>query len=68
MGILGARWGVSSEAAFRNALAGILGKSFGVKVERVEYKDEGGEVFGHPDMVELDVLIRDGEVLVCERD
>ncbi len=66
IGALGARWGVSSEAAFRNALAGILEKSFGVKVERVEYKDESGEVFGHPDMVELDVLIRDGEVLVCE--
>ncbi|MEJ5241237.1 MAG: DUF3782 domain-containing protein [Anaerolineales bacterium] len=66
LGAIGARWGASSEAAFRNALAGILEKSFGVKVERVEYKDESGEVFGHPDMVELDVLIHNGEVLICE--
>lgn len=63
---LGARWGTSSEKAFRDALAGILSESFGVTVERVQYKDESGEVFGRPDQVELDVIIRDGEVLVCE--
>ncbi|MEJ5240656.1 MAG: DUF3782 domain-containing protein [Anaerolineales bacterium] len=66
IGALGARWGVSSEASFREALRAILEDSFGVKVERVEYKDESGEVFGQPDMVELDIIIRDGEVLACE--
>ncbi len=66
IGALGARWGTSTEKAFRDALAGILSESFGVTVERVEYEDESGEVFGHPDQVELDVIIRDGEVLVCE--
>jgi len=66
IGALGARWGVATEATFRKALRGILEDTFGVKVERVEYKDASGEVFGRPDIVELDILIRDGEVLVCE--
>lgn len=66
IGALGSRWGASTEAAFRNALAGILEQSFGVTVERVEYKDESGEVFGRPDVVELDIIIRNGEALACE--
>jgi hypothetical protein len=63
---LGARWGIMSEDAFRNALRGILEENFGVKVERVQYKDESGEVFGRPDQVELDVVIYNGQMLVCE--
>jgi hypothetical protein len=63
---LGARWGIMSENAFRNALRGILEENFGVKVERVHYKDESGEVFGWPDQVELDVVIYNGKMLVCE--
>ncbi len=63
---LGARWGMMSEEAFRNALRGILEENFGVKVERVQYKDESGEVFGWPDQVELDVVIYNGQMLVCE--
>jgi hypothetical protein len=66
IGALGARWGMMSENAFRNALRGILEENFGVKVERVRYKDESGEVFGRPDQVELDVVIYDGQMLVCE--
>lgn len=66
IGALGARWGLSSEATFRKALRAILEESFGVTVERVEFWDEAGEVFGRPDQVELDVIIRDGQILVCE--
>jgi hypothetical protein len=66
IGALGARWGIMSEDAFRNALRGILEENFGVKVERVQYKDESGEVFGRPDQVELDVVIYNGQMLVCE--
>jgi hypothetical protein len=66
IGALGARWGMMSENAFRNALRGILEENFGVKVERVQYKDESGEVFGRPDQVELDVVIYDDQMLVCE--
>ncbi len=35
-------------------------------VERVEYKDKSGEAFGRPDLVELDIIIRNEEVLACE--
>lgn len=66
IGAIGARWGAASEATFRNALKAILEESFGVKVEQVEFRDESGEVFGYPDQVELDVIIRNGHVLVCE--
>ena len=31
----------------------------------VEYDDEG-EVFGRPDQVELDLIIKDGELIICE--
>jgi len=63
---LGARWGLRSENTFRNALRGILEKTFNVKVERVIYQDESGEVFGRPATIELDILIHNGEVLACE--
>ncbi len=66
IGAIGARWGVSTEASFRNAFRAILEESFGMKVEQVEYRDESGEVFGRPDQIELDVIIRNGQVIVCE--
>ncbi len=66
IGALGARWGIQSEAAFRNALAGILEKSFGVEVLNVNEYDDRGEVFGRPDQVELDVIIKNGLLLICE--
>ena len=66
IGAIGARWGMMSEATFRNALRSILEENFGVKVERVKYKDESGEVFGRPDIVDLDVVIYNGHLLVCE--
>ncbi len=68
IGALGARWGLKSERAFRNALKGILEESFPVKVERYTAFDAEGEVFdGHPgELVELDLIIRDGELIVAE--
>ncbi|MCX8060990.1 MAG: DUF3782 domain-containing protein [Anaerolineales bacterium] len=66
IGALGARWGIATEASFRNALKAILEESFGIKVEQVEYRTESGEVYDRPEQVELDVIIRNGEVLVCE--
>jgi len=66
VGALGARWGLQSESAFRNALAGILEQSFGVEVLNVNEYDEQGEVFGRPDQVELDVIIKNGLLLICE--
>ena len=66
IGALGARWGLQSEAAFRKALAGILEQSFGVEVLNINEYDEQGEVFGRPDQVELDVIIKNGLLLICE--
>ena len=66
IGALGSRWGLQSEKAFRDALAAILEKSFGVQVLNVNEYDDQGEVFGRPDQVELDVVIKNGLLLICE--
>ncbi len=66
VGALGARWGLRAESSFREAIKGILEESFPVRVERYLAKDEEGEVFGRPDQVELDLIIRDGEVIAAE--
>ena len=66
IGALGARWGIQAESTFREAIRGILEESFPVKVERYLAKDEEGEIFGQPDQVELDLIIRDGVVIAAE--
>jgi len=66
IGALGARWGLHTEASFRNALRSILEESFGVRVLNITEFDEKGDVFGRPDQVELDVIIQNGLVIVCE--
>jgi hypothetical protein len=63
---MGARWGIASERAFRNALAGILEDSFGVQVLNINEFDEEGIVFGRPDQVELDIIIKNGVLILCE--
>lgn len=66
IGGLGARWGLKSESAFRNALAGILEKHFGVEVLNISEYDDEGVVFGRPDQIELDIIIKNGLLLICE--
>ncbi|MEW6037434.1 MAG: DUF3782 domain-containing protein [Pseudomonadota bacterium] len=66
IGALGSRWGTQSEKAFRDALAAILEKSFGVQVINVNEYDDAGEVFGQPDQVELDVIVKNGLMIICE--
>ena len=66
IGALGARWGTQSEKAFRDALAGILEENFGVQVINVTDYDDQGVVFGRPDQVELDVIVKNGLLLICE--
>ena len=63
---LGARWGLKSERAFRNALAGILEESFEIQVLNVVEHDDEGIVFGRPDQIELDVIIKNGLLIICE--
>ncbi|NET58046.1 MAG: DUF3782 domain-containing protein [Symploca sp. SIO2E6] len=66
IGALGARWGLYSEGSFRNALKGILEDSFAVEVLHLTEYDSAGEVFGRPDQVELDLLIKNGLLIICE--
>jgi len=66
IGALGARWGLQSEWAFRDALAAILVESFEVEVVNVDEFDREGEVFGRPEQVELDVIIKNGMLILCE--
>ena len=66
IGALGARWGIQTEASFRDGLKAILEDSFDVEVLNVTEYDDEGEVFGRPDQVEIDVLIKDGTLILCE--
>ncbi len=66
IGALGARWGLQSEAAFRDGLKAILEESFPVAVLNVLQYDEKGEVFGRPDQIELDLIIQNGMIIACE--
>jgi len=66
IGALGARWGLYSEASFRNALKGILADSFGVQVLNLNLYDHEGEVFGRPDQIELDLIVKNGTTIACE--
>ena len=66
IGALGARWGIASEHSFRAALKGILEKSFGVEVLNINEFDDEGTVFGAPDQVEIDIIIKNGELILCE--
>lgn len=65
MGALGARWGLGSEAAFREGMRGLL-KDTELRVERYFSYDESGKVHGRPDQVELDLVIKDDEVYLVE--
>jgi hypothetical protein len=65
LGGLGARWGIQTEEAFRNAMKTIL-EEVGFTAKRYLAYDTEGEVFGRPDQVGLDVVIQDGKVIVLE--
>jgi len=62
---LGARWGIRSEAAFRQAVAYFMDKA-GLITERFRAFDQEGQVFGWPATVEIDIMVRDGNLTVVE--
>jgi len=66
LGALGTRWGLHSEASFRNGLAGILKDFSDVEVLNINEYDHEGVVFGHPDQIELDIVVKNGQLIVCE--
>ena len=65
MGALGARWGLQAEGAFREGMRAIL-QEVGFSTERFSVKDTTGEALGYPEQIELDILIKNGKLLVAE--
>ena len=65
IGGLGARWGLQTEEAFRHGIRTILAE-VGFTTERFLTWDAAGEVFGHPEQVELDVVVQNGKVIAVE--
>jgi hypothetical protein len=63
--VLGNRWGPKNEAAVRSALQGLIA-GLGYVVERFEVMDEAGQVHGVPALVEIDLVVRDGELWLVE--
>ncbi len=66
IGALGARWGLNSEKAFRDAIRSILSELTNYKVEHFLGYDNEGMVFGRPDQIELDVVIKNGQIWLIE--
>jgi hypothetical protein len=66
---LGARWGIMAESAFRESLEslkGLLEKELGYRVEKWTVFDEAGRVYGYPSVVDVDVTVSDGKLILVE--
>ena len=72
LGALMVLCGLQTEVEFHQAMVNILEVSCKapdsacVRVESETLYDDEGEVFGRPDQVELDVIIQDGTLILCE--
>ncbi len=62
---IGARWGIMSEDAYRQGVAELL-KDAGFEVRRELLYDKEGYVFGEPSEVEIDMVVKDGKVIMVE--
>ena len=62
---LGTRWGLLAEDAFREGIKGIL-ERYGFHVEKWEYYDSEGIVYGAPSVIDVDVLIKDNMHMLIE--
>ncbi len=65
IGALGRRWGLLSEAAFREGMYELL-TPYGFRVERFWARDEEGFVFGRPEQIEVDLLVRNETTIAAE--
>jgi len=67
LGAIGSRWGIRTEASYRNALKGILEEvAPDLEVIHFEDFDSEGMVYDRPGTVELDVIIKNGLLMLCE--
>jgi hypothetical protein len=62
---LGARWGLVNEETFREGIRSLL-KETGYIVERWVWDDKDGSVYGHPSIVDLDVVVKDKTLIVID--
>lgn len=61
------RFGILSEHGFREAMKYVIEEALGVaKVERKTLRDDEGIVYGHPAIIEIDVVVRDKEHILVE--
>jgi hypothetical protein len=63
---LGARWGMMTEDAFRRSVAALFADQPQVHVEHWRHHDSAGTVFGYPADVDMDVVVRDGTLVLIE--
>ena len=63
---LGARWGIVAEDVFRKGLVDLLLAETGWKVDREFLFDREGYVYGYPSDIEIDVVVKDGKVIIVE--
>lgn len=66
LGALGARWGLSSEYAFREAIKSVFKEFTNLRVEHYISYDKKGDVFGGPEQVEIDVVLKNGSLWLME--
>ena len=58
--------GILAEYSFRDGLRGIVEKYFGGKIATWGTYDKEEKVYGHPSLVEIDLLVRDREHILVE--
>lgn len=64
--VLGARWGIMAEDAFREGIKGLIEKEFNFKIEKWKDYDNEGFVYGYPSLVEIDIAIKDEKIILIE--
>ena len=66
LGAIGARWGMMTETAFRLSVQSLYADQPDVRVEHWRHHDAEGKVFGYPTDVDMDVVVRNGMLLLIE--
>jgi hypothetical protein len=66
LGAIGARWGMMTEEAFRRSVQALYADQPQLHVEHWRHYDAAGKVFGYPAEVDMDVVVRDGTLVLIE--
>ena len=65
--IIAHRFGVLSEAGFREAMRHVVAEVLGVaRVDKWVYRDEEGYVYGYPSVIDVDLIIKDDKHILVE--